>query len=66
MPLGPNVQANIKELIKDNKRKGKARGQNGKPRSMKQIIAIANKVAKEFKDGTYGKKRPKKKAAKKK
>lgn len=41
MPLGRNVQANIEELYKDNKLKGKARGANGKPRSRKQIIAIA-------------------------
>lgn len=27
--------------MKDNKKKGKARGANGKPRSRKQIIAIA-------------------------
>lgn len=45
MPLGKSVSANIKELYKDNKKKGKARGANGKPRSRKQIIAIAMKAA---------------------
>lgn len=29
----------------DNKKKGKARGMNGKPRSRKQMIAIALRVA---------------------
>ena len=41
MPLGRNVGKNIAELIADNKKKGKARGANGKVRSRKQIIAIA-------------------------
>lgn len=41
MPLGRNVSANIRELMADNKKKGKARGAGGKPRSKKQIIAIA-------------------------
>lgn len=41
MPLGNNIQKNIKELLADNKKKGKARGNKGKPRSMKQILAIA-------------------------
>ena len=45
MPLGNNVQSNIEELYKDNKRKGKARGAGGKPRSRKQIIAIAYSAA---------------------
>lgn len=36
-----NIGYNIKELMKDNKKKGKAKGANGKPRSKKQIIAIA-------------------------
>lgn len=45
MPLGKNVQKNIKELYKDNKKKGKAKGANGKARSRKQIIAIAMNVA---------------------
>jgi hypothetical protein len=36
-----NVGRNIKELMADNKKKGKARGANGRKRSRKQIIAIA-------------------------
>lgn len=36
-----NISANIRELYRDNKKKGKARGANGKIRSRKQIIAIA-------------------------
>lgn len=35
------ISANIRELIKDNKKKGKAMGANGKKRPMKQIIAIS-------------------------
>jgi len=46
MPLGKNVSKNIAELYKDNKKKGKARGANGKPRSRAQIIAIAYHAAK--------------------
>jgi len=49
MPLGKNVSKNIKELYADNKKKGKARGANGKPRSRKQIIAIAMAAAKKSK-----------------
>jgi len=45
MPLGNNVSKNIKELYKDNKKKGKARGANGKVRSRKQILAIAINAA---------------------
>jgi len=41
MPLTQNVSKNIKELYKDNKKKGKAKGAGGKPRGRKQIIAIA-------------------------
>lgn len=41
MPLGKNVSKNIRELYKDNKKTGKARGANGTPRSRNQIIAIA-------------------------
>lgn len=41
MPLTSNVSKNISELYKDNKKKGKARGANGKTRSRNQIIAIA-------------------------
>lgn len=36
-----NISSNIRELVADNKLKGKARGAGGKPRPMKQIIAIA-------------------------
>ena len=41
MPLKGSIQNRIRELYADNKKKGKARGANGKPRSRKQIIAIA-------------------------
>lgn len=40
-----NIGKNIKELMKDNKKKGKARGANGKPRSKKQILAISLRMA---------------------
>lgn len=43
--LTKNVSKNIRELIKDNKKKGKARGAGGKVRSRKQIIAIALRAA---------------------
>lgn len=46
MPLGKSVKKNIKELYADNKKTGKARGANGKPRSRKQIIAIAYSASK--------------------
>lgn len=46
MPLGKNVSKNIKELYKDNKKTGKARGANGKLRIRKQILAIALSAAK--------------------
>lgn len=46
MPLGQNVSKNIAELYKDNKRSGKERGANGKPRSRAQIVAIAYSAAK--------------------
>lgn len=45
MPLGKNVSRNIRELIKDNAKKGKARGAGGKLRSRKQILAIALRAA---------------------
>ena len=45
------ISANIRELMKDNKKKGKARGQGGKPRSRKQIIAIALSEAGKSKKG---------------
>lgn len=43
--LGKNVQKNISELYRDNKKTGKERGANGKPRSRAQIIAIAFNAA---------------------
>lgn len=46
MPLGKNVQKNIKEMYKDNMKSGKAKGMNGKPRSRAQMIAIAFSAAK--------------------
>jgi len=36
-----NIGKNISELKADNKKKGKERGSGGKPRSNKQILAIA-------------------------
>ncbi|MDD5006660.1 MAG: hypothetical protein PHS33_09205 [Candidatus Omnitrophica bacterium] len=45
MPLGKNVSKNIKEIYRDNKKKGKARGAGGKARSRKQIFAIALRAA---------------------
>lgn len=54
MPLGKDVGKNIRELKADNKKKGKARGAGGKPRSQKQIIAIALSAAGKSK---YGKKK---------
>lgn len=45
MPLGKSVSKNIKELYADNKKSGKARGANGKPRSRAQIVAIAYSAA---------------------
>jgi hypothetical protein len=45
MPLTKNVKKNIEELYKDNKKKGKSKGANGKERSRKQIIAIAYHAA---------------------
>ena len=46
MPLSSNIAKNIEELIADNKKKGKAKGANGKVRSMKQIRAIAISASK--------------------
>lgn len=46
MPLGKNIQKNIRELYKDNKKSGKARGAQGKPRSRAQILAIAFNASK--------------------
>lgn len=45
MPLTSNVQKNIRELYRDNKKSGKAKGAGGKARSVKQIMAIAYKAA---------------------
>lgn len=45
MPLGKDIGKNIRELRADNKRKGSARGAGGKPRSQKQILAIALRAA---------------------
>jgi hypothetical protein len=45
MPLTRNVTKNIRELYADNKKKGKARGANGRIRSRKQLIAIAMSAA---------------------
>jgi len=45
MPLGKNVSKNMRELTKDNKRKGKERGAGGKPRSFEQMVAIALNAA---------------------
>jgi len=45
MPLGKNVSKNMHELSLDNKKKGKARGANGKLRSHKQMVAIALSAA---------------------
>jgi hypothetical protein len=41
MPLGKDVGKNIKELYADNKKSGKDKGADGKPRPRAQIIAIA-------------------------
>lgn len=45
MPLWLSVSKNIKELYADNKKSGKAKWANGKPRSRDQIIAIAESAA---------------------
>lgn len=39
------ISMNIRELIKDNKAKGKEKGAGGKARPMKQIVAIALTMA---------------------
>lgn len=49
MTLTKNVSKNIRELYKDNKKSGKARGANGKPRKFNQILAIAISAAKRAK-----------------
>jgi len=45
MPLGKDIGKNIRELRADNRKKGKARGAGGRPRSQKQILAIALRSA---------------------
>lgn len=45
MPLTKDVGKNIRELRADNRKKGKARGAGGKPRSEKQILAISLRAA---------------------
>jgi hypothetical protein len=45
MPLGKDVSKNMHELAMDNKKKGKARGAGGIPRSRNQMIAIALSAA---------------------
>lgn len=45
MPLGKNVSKNMRELYADNKKKGKAKGAGGTPRSRRQMIAIALSAA---------------------
>lgn len=45
MPLWKNIGKNIRELKKDNLKKGKAKGAGGKARPMKQIVAIALNAA---------------------
>jgi len=40
------ISSNIRELMADNKKKGKAKGADGKARSKKQILAIAISAAK--------------------
>lgn len=52
MPLGNDVGRNIEELYKDNKKSGKAKGANGKPRSRAQIVAIAMSAAGKSKRST--------------
>ena len=44
--LNQAVSYNVRELKKDNLKKGKERGAKGKPRSQQQIIAIAISAAK--------------------
>lgn len=52
-----NIGYNMREMMDDNMKKGKAKGMNGKPRSLAQMKAIALSVA-------LGSKRKKKKAKK--
>ena len=41
MPLKGSVSDRLKELYRDNMKKGKERGNKGKKRSRKQMIAIS-------------------------
>ena len=49
MPQHKAFVDNIRELYKDNKKKGKEKGANGKARSRKQMIAIAFEMEKRMK-----------------
>ena len=40
------ISANVRELMADNKKKGKEKGAGGKARSRKQILAISIAAAK--------------------
>lgn len=40
------IAANMRELMADNKKSGKEKGANGKPRSKAQMLAIAISAAK--------------------
>lgn len=40
-----NVGYNMREMMADNKKKGKEKGAGGKPRSKKQMLAIALNTA---------------------
>lgn len=54
MPLGKNVSKNIEELYKDNDKNGEERGNKGKKRSRKQIIAIAYSASKKKRSSSDG------------
>lgn len=45
MPLTSKISRNIAELYADNKKKDKEKGNKGKKRSRKQILAIALEAA---------------------
>lgn len=45
MPLTQNVKRNIHELLADNKKPGKEKGNKGKKRSLNQIMAISYNAA---------------------